>query len=157
MGRRTKSEWNNKTSPWTVRKCVLKHTELMNENEVREKEIRFRGRARTRNWNRMQNKSTCHTNIEQAVLVALGNAPCVEGDLLQWQFWYMAFTSFEGNHSGRFVLKLSIATWGTQLDENGQKMSLKLWGTSGYQGHGHDCYWYLLRKWAIVFKKTTLT
>lgn len=48
-----------------------------------EKEIRFRVRASTRNWNRMKNKSTCHTNIEQAVLVALGNAVCAEGDLLQ--------------------------------------------------------------------------
>lgn len=77
-----KSEWNNKTLTCTVGEGVLKYTELTNENETYEKEIRFRGRARNWNRNRMQNKSTCHTNTEQAVLVAVGNVVCAEGDLL---------------------------------------------------------------------------
>lgn len=83
-------KWNNKTSFWTVRECVLKYIKLMNENDMWETEIRFRGRARVRarNWNKMQNKSTCHTNIEQAVLLGLGSAACAEVNLLQWQFYY---------------------------------------------------------------------
>lgn len=107
-----KSEWGNKTSPENLSgKALLNTQDLMNENDMYEKEIRFRDRARARNWNRMQNKSTCETNSEEAVLVALGNVVYAEGDLLQWQFSYTTFTSSDGNRSGRFCIDRLSYNW----------------------------------------------